>query len=852
MPQPGTGEPAAPALAPTPARPRPPWSILLTLPFLAAIAFACTFNAAAWIDRGYPGFFLWENGLVPAIGIQDDAAIRAGLLYQSRVVAVDGVAVDGRHGVARVLASHPIGTAHRYTLEKDGHAYDITLPSTRLGPGMFALTLGNYLVNALVLLVLGVVVIVLEPESRSARTFFVFCSNYGLYLATSIDLVGPSWFQTLYFFLLALAPVTALQLVIDFPGAPPVVTRLRSLLPPLYVLAAMLGTAHLVAFHRSFRVLLVLDRATHLAWGAAFLAALGLALVAYRRPSSAAGRERVRVFLLGLVGSSLAPALMLLGVYWHGNTVFPLNYLTFTFAIFPAAIAYAIARHDLFGVDRMIRQTVGYAVVTAIIALIYTALLALIDYAVLPDLHVAPVVHVVVTMTLVLVFNPLRARMQGLIDRVYFRAPYDYRATVTAASQALASILDVDELVGRLRRLITEQVQVERMEVWLAAETGEALTRVGAAAPELAAEAALVRHLAAHPHRPVHVALGRMGGRVAVEALADMVAIGAVLVVPLAFERRLVGFLSLGEKRSGRFYSSEDLDLLRTLANQAAVAVQNACAYRVLAETNRELHEARDQLVEAERLAAIGELSAAVAHGIRNPLAGIKTAAELAVADAAPDDPLRESFSDILGEADALESRISELLDFARPFAPNYTAGDLNDVVRGTLRLLRRQIAARAITVDAAYAEPLPPHELDAAQIEQVCLALVTNAVEAMASGGTLTVRTISAAATTDRGRSDGELVLTVRDSGHGIAPEQLPQIFRLFYTRKARGTGVGLATVKRIVDGHHGRIEVASDLGTGAEFTVRLPLHPEAGAARSPARRDGAGGARRVTAAAG
>lgn len=819
-----------------PSRPRPPLSILLTLPLVAAIALACTFNAAAWISRTYPGFFLWENGLVPAIGLRGDDAVRAGLLYQSRVVAVDGVPVATRGAVTRVLAAREVGTPHRYVLAKQGREYEITLPSTTLGAGTFALTLGNYLVNALVLLALGVVVLFLEPESRSARSFFVFCTNYGLYLATSIDLVGPSWFQPLYFFLLTMAPVTALQLVIDFPGAPDVVTRLRRALRPLYVLAAVLGAAHLWAFHRSFDVLLALDRATHLAWAAAFLVALGLALVTYRRPSSAAGRERVRIFLLGLVGSALAPAIMLFSVYWTGNTVFPLNYLTLTFAVFPAAIAYAIARHDLFGVDRMIRQTVGYAVVTGVTALVYTALLSLIDYAVLPDLHVAPVVHVVVTMALVLVFNPLRGRIQALIDRVYFRAPYDYRATVTAASQALASILDVDALVARLRRIVTDQMQVERMEIWLATERADAFARVGVRGVTLSTESALVRHLCNHPRRPIHVALGRMGGRVAVEALADMVAIGAVLAVPLAFEQRLVGFLALGEKRSGRFYSTEDLDLLRTLANQAAVAVQNARAYRVLAETNRELREARDQLVEAERLAAIGELSAAVAHGIRNPLAGIKTAAELAVADAAHDDPLRESFVDILGEADALESRISELLDFARPFVPHHETGDLNEVVRGSLHLLRRQLAERAVAVEAAYADPLPPHELDEAQIEQVCLALVTNAVEAMANGGTLTVRTRWEPAPADDNAADddGDLVLTVRDTGHGIAPEQVPQIFRLFYTRKARGTGVGLATVKRLVDGHYGRIDVTSTLGQGTEFTVRLPLHPTVRGSRS------------------
>jgi signal transduction histidine kinase len=118
------------------------------------------------------------------------------------------------------------------------------------------------------------------------------------------------------------------------------------------------------------------------------------------------------------------------------------------------------------------------------------------------------------------------------------------------------------------------------------------------------------------------------------------------------------------------------------------------------------------------------------------------------------------------------------------------------------------------------------------AQIEQVCLALMTNAIEAMPQGGTLSVAT---ALGEERGQP--HLELRVADSGHGIPADQIAKIFRLFYTRKARGTGVGLATVKRIVDGHHGWIDVDSREGRGTTFRVWLPLHPTARSADAKAR---------------
>lgn len=782
------------------------------------MALACTFNAATWVDRLHPGFFLWRNNFVPAIGSIHSPAVAAGLRYQSRLVAVDGEPVATRDQVESRVAARPAGTVFRYTLVKGADVYEVTLPSRRLDLATFAVSLGNYLLNALALLGLGIAVIFLEPTSRGARAFFVFCMNYGLYLATAIDLVGPSWFQSLYFLLLGVAPATALHMVIAFPAVPERFQALRRVLPILWGVGLALGVGTILAFGRSFRVLLMLDRATHLVLAAAFLVALAIGLLAYHRPRSSAARQRMKIFLLGLIGGSLVPAVLLVAFYTIGAAT-PLNYLTLTFAVFPAAIAYAIVRHDLFGVDRMIRRTVAYVVVTVVIAAVYTVLLAVVDYVVLPDLYASPAVHVLVTMLLVILFNPLRERIQALVDLLYFRAPYDYRTTVTAASQVLASILDADELVARLVRIITEQMQVERAEVWLLDDARREFHRAGTAAPTLASDAPLVRHLAGSGGGVLHLALGRMSGRVDLEVLSELAAIGATLAVPMLFERKLVGFLALGEKASGRFYSSDDIELLTTLANQAAVAVQNARAYRALAETNRELRDARDQLVEAERLAAIGELSAAVAHGIRNPVASIKTAAELAASEAGPDTRLRESFEDILTEADALESRIEELLDFARPFEPNHGPADLNDIVTGTLHLLRRRIAEEHVRVESALGM-LPPHELDVAQIEQVCLALMTNAIEAMPGGGTLAVGT---AARTAGGAT--YLELRIADGGHGIPAEQIPKVFRLFYTRKARGTGVGLATVKRIVDGHRGRIHVESELGRGTVFRIDLPL---------------------------
>ncbi len=240
----------------------------------------------------------------------------------------------------------------------------------------------------------------------------------------------------------------------------------------------------------------------------------------------------------------------------------------------------------------------------------------------------------------------------------------------------------------------------------------------------------------------------------------------------------------------------------------------------MLVRANEELQVTQARLIEAERFAAIGELSAAVAHGIRNPVAGIKAAAQFASLDLSDHHPLHENISDIIGEANKLEARIKTLLDFAKPFEPHRVSCRVDKIVVDAVASLRSQVAAQGIDLVVDLDPTLPEAELDDAQIEQVLLALLSNAVEAMPSGGRITV--------TGRLATNGQcLHIEVIDSGPGIAPDQLESVFKLFFTTKSSGTGLGLAVVKKIVERHGGTIAVKSELGKGSRFTITLPLSP-------------------------
>jgi signal transduction histidine kinase len=801
------------------------WGAWTAAAVVATIILICTLNSLRWINRPFPGFFLWENLLVPAVGDTDWTGYRANVPFQSRLTAVDGQAVTSADEVYRIAAHVPVGTRLTYTFAVGTEAPLVTLAvdTMRLSLPEYLWTLGNYLGVGMLLALLGLTVYVLRPDAPAARAMLSAGVMWGLYLATAADIYGPAWFRPLCLLLQATAPVALLHLALTFPTEREILKRHPQLLRALYGAGAGVGLVHNLIFHRWFAAMLELNRLDAVAMIINGMALIGGMAHSFFCSPSAAARQRIKIAALGGGAAFLLPIAGLFLFSLMGSD-YPLNFFAMPLALFPVAIGYAIVRHDLFEVDAIIRRTLAWAILTALIVALYLGGVGTLEL--LLTGRGSRAAQLLFLLVVVALFNPLRNRVQAAVDFVFARDRYDYRKTVTDVSQALATLLDIETVVTRILRTITDTIHVDFGAVWLRqAGDGYQLQAVGgrrevtALPRRLSVEHSLISQLERHPQRilteeEISGQNGRMGDLV--------MPLGTTLLVPMAFERRLAGFLALGSKESGAFYSREDLELLHTLANQGAVAVENAQSYRALLHANEELRAAQSRLLEAERLAAIGELSAAVAHGIRNPVAGIKAAAQFAKLDLPTEHPLYESLADIIGEADKLEARIKTLLDFAKPFEPHHDRCHVPQIVGDALASLRPQINAQGIAVTTDLDPGLPAAELDYAQIEQVLLALLSNAVEAMPGGGQLAVSA--------RLSADAERVsIDVADTGPGIAPDQLDRVFKLFFTTKSSGTGFGLAVAKKIVERHAGTISLRSVPGKGARFTVDLPLRQTA-----------------------
>jgi signal transduction histidine kinase len=234
-----------------------------------------------------------------------------------------------------------------------------------------------------------------------------------------------------------------------------------------------------------------------------------------------------------------------------------------------------------------------------------------------------------------------------------------------------------------------------------------------------------------------------------------------------------------------------------------------------LTAANQELKAVQAQLVAAERLAAIGEVVTAVAHGIRNPLANIRASAQVAALHGDAGGQL----GNIMAEVDRLEGRLKEMLHFVRPAGPERLPVELNAEVAAAVRTMAAHAQAGRVTLREELASPTPRMLGNAMLLEQVLMSLLGNALEATPAGGSVTVRT---AAVVENGHGPA-VRLEVRDTGAGILPEHLPRIFEPFYTTKAKGTGLGLAIAKKFTEAQGGTLSVESRRG-GTAFVATFP----------------------------
>ena len=860
------------------------WRPLLVLAIALPMVAAAVVASLAWFDAPFPGFFLMRNGVVPTVSGFDWPPHRE-RFFHAQVIAVDGTAVDSSAAVYAYVAARPAGTPIRYTLRRGDETADETVPSMRF-------TLGDYLESCGVLLLFGCAWIAfalavgfLQPHTTQARVYLLQGLLAGLYPITGIFLHRPDFplLTVVYFALECVFPATWIHLALVFPVTRRLDGARRLWVAAPYAISAALTAAVLAGFFRNPPNLWPLHL-TYLYAGASLCWFVVSLAYTYREQRAPRVRLRIKAVLPGAI---LAGTLALFALVDSAvqQRAFPVQFGLLLTPAFSACVAYAIAKHDLFNVDRIIRHSFVYAVLSIVLTALYAGALEL-SSALLPAASQSrhTLIGALFVVALAFAFEPLRRRLQQVVDRVFYRGGLDYRTTVRELSEAMTTLLDLHEVVGQVTRVLTQEMFLESASIYLLGGEdggdGAIWSRDADAALRQNPAPACLRWLAERGESlDVPATLATITDTAAVaEAHAVLSQLSASVLLPLSFRGRAIGLLILGARRSGQSLGADDLDLLRTLANQTAIAVQNARSYHALETLTRdldgkvqqrtaelhasneqlshaynELKETQAQLVQSEKMASLGQLVAGVAHELNNPASFIHGGlANLAEYLARLTDVLRAYERVPIADAGAAErvaalraqlrldylvretpellricaegsERIKKIVDDLRLFVradqgervPTDVCADLDT----TLRLLGDRIARGGVAVQTHY-DAVRAISAHGATLNQVWMNLLGNALDAVEGVPSPTI-TITA-------RSAGrDIEITIRDNGRGIAAEVVPRIFEPFFTTKpiGHGTGLGLSIAYGAVKSHGGTISIDSAPGRGTTVIVRLPV---------------------------
>ncbi len=822
--------------------------------------------AASWalLGIGLSFFALLHGGRGPVMPISSSFLGGVAVIYSAspearevgvaegdRIVAIDGVPVLRvmQEGMPRL----DLGTPNLYEIEKrDGSRITAKLqpvPAQRLmKPTDTLIHLALVLVSVLYVGV-GLAVWWSKPGTAPAWALLLFCSSMSVMLSTALRAELIPWSTWRMIGNLPLLGATTFHLFTTYPIEPEWVVRHRRIRAVPYGVAILI-IAGLVVEQ-------VMGRMSEWMTGVAFfygvMLSLGslLVLAAQRQRARAAGiGDRTDLMLLAGVASFLPAILVLLAEYFLQAPI-P-GYLAMIWvAVFPLAVGYGMLRKDLFDFRIVAKSSAAYGGATFTITALFAFMITFADELIARFGVNVRSVQVAFLFLAILAFNPLRERLQGLVDRLFDRDRSRYRLAVREISEAMVSMLSLSEIGDRILVAVTDTMGVGRAMVLLFDENDKVL-RPSAwrgdwddddIRTEIPSDHPLWKQLWMRREELARADFDDEPDAESREQSWDVYDTFEVeLLVPILFGVDLLGVIAVGRKISGERLAVDDRQLLRTLANQSSIAIENAKAFDEIAKLNeslearvedrtQELRETQNQLMQSEKMSSLGQLVAGVAHELNNPIGFVH--ANLQLLDEYVDKLVRAEHGE--GDADQIRGAITKLLTrsregtervkqivqdlrtFSRMDQAESQIADLHEEIDRTLALMEPRLKNR-VTVIREYGE-IPEVRCYPGQLNQVFLNLLMNGCDAIGNdGGSITITTE---------RSDLGVRLEFKDDGPGIPLDVQSRIFDPFFTTKevGKGTGLGLSLSHGIIERHGGRFLVYSEPGGGASFVIDLPL---------------------------
>jgi len=411
-----------------------------------------------------------------------------------------------------------------------------------------------------------------------------------------------------------------------------------------------------------------------------------------------------------------------------------------------------------------------------------------------------------------------------------------HQAAICIENSGLMETLDIDEILRLVLEGVIKNIGFDRARLYLVNEKRNVLEckmavgideeRIkGITLPLNPEESVVARSI--FEKQPFVIPDARKDPRVNL-VIKEKFNLHSLVVIPFLVREKALGAIAADFARSNKIITKEALESLMVFTQQASLAIHNAFMYQELKtfsqqmeekiqKTTADLSKAEAQLIRSEKLAALGQLAAGIAHEIRNPLTSINILIHSITSNLPSGTSQKEDLKVIEEEIHRINEIVDQFLRFAKPTPPHLKKTEVTSIFEEILQLLRPQIEKQRIAVQKEF-QTLPPILMDREQMKQVILNFLLNAIQAMTKGGLLALKGYIP-------KNDRWIKLLIQDSGMGIPREDINKLFDPFFSTKEGGIGLGLSIAHRIIDQHHGKIEVESVPGKGTLFTVWLPI---------------------------
>ncbi len=535
-------------------------------------------------------------------------------------------------------------------------------------------------------------------------------------------------------------------------------------------------------------------------------------ILSYRRTKIARQQLQILYLLVGII------FVFFIGLVLHVlNYFFKLDYSFFFLASLYSLLisfffALAILRYRLVDIHFIIRGSILYSILSGLVLVIYVVFIKNVCDILARRLETnSLLVESAFILVLVFLLRPLERRVEEFVDRFLYRDRYLFRFKFFEFTRTLLDILDLQTLLKTTMDFISRALVVEKVGVWIfdrETNSYRLLSRKGFPGERaFSKESSFIAYLK-KSRRAVELQYIKDYHSLQ-EEVRWIVADHFSLAVPLQWGDWTQGFLLVGEKRNARTFTIMEIEALEALAPAMAMAVSRALLYQDLKKKDH-------QMMQSEKLAALGEMAASFVHGIRNPLNIILGSIET-LGKKVPKPVQAEMLQFICEEAERINSMLTNFLEFAKPKPPAFREVDLKDILEKTVEFICIPARDRKIHIHKEF----PPGKvlmfIDLEQLREALINLELNAMEAMPEGGTLRISLAQ--------KENKEVIIRVSDTGVGIPPGDESRIFNPFFTTKENGTGLGLPIVHSVVKNHGGTISVVRNDAKGTTFILVLPV---------------------------